>query len=300
MKQLLITIAAVVLVGCGESQSPDMRLIQSIKFGDTNSIKNAIRNGADVNANMGLDWDERRPLHVAATLKLKEHKEVAALLIAEGADVNGKDNRGYTILHFAAMFSTKEMVEMLIEKGADVNANGGRGIGTPLHCAIKAKKSEIADLLRKHGGKTKPDISIHKAVQNGNIEAVKQHLSAGTNVDEKNYNDMTPLHRALERGHREIVKLLIAKGADVNAKDSYGMTPLHYAARWGYKEIAELLIEKGVDVNPKDEIGFTPLDVAEVGREDDSPEDKAVKKEIYDLLRKHGGKTGEELDAAGN
>ena len=30
---------------------------------------------------------------------------------------------------------------------------------------------------------------------------------------------------------------------------------------------------------------------------DDSPEVKATKKEIADLLRKHGGKTGEELKA---
>jgi ankyrin repeat protein len=142
-----------------------------------------------------------------------------------------------------------------------------------------------------------PKISIWRAAADGNIEVVKQHLSAGTNVDEKNLNDMTPLHHALEGGHKEIAELLIEKGVDVNAKDSYGMTPLYYAATWGYKEIAELLIEKGVDVNPKDEIGFTPLDVAEVGREDDSPEDKAVKKEIYDLLRKHGAKTSEELKA---
>jgi len=144
-----------------------------------------------------------------------------------------------------------------------------------------------------------PKISIWRAAQNGNIEAVKQHLSAGTNVDEKNLNDLTPLHYALEKGHKEIAELLVEKGVDVNAKDSYGMTPLHYAATWGYKEIAELLIANGGDVNAKDESDFTPLEVVEVGREDDSPEDKAVKKEIADLLRKHGGKTAEELKAEG-
>ena len=66
------------------------------------------------------------------------------------------------------------------------------------------------------------------------------------------------------------------------------------------REVAELLIAEGADVNAKDKIGFTPLGWAEEGREHDSPEDKAVKKEIADLLRKHGAKTSEELDAAGN
>jgi len=58
---------------------------------------------------------------------------------------------------------------------------------------------------------------------------------------------------------------------------------LHKAAGWGHKEVAELLIANGADVNAKDEDGDTPLVYAEG--------------EIADLLRKHGGKTGEELKA---
>ena len=55
-------------------------------------------------------------------------------------------------------------------------------------------------------------------------------------------------------------------------------------------------------MNAKTDDGDTPLDSldwAEEVSEDDSPEDKAAKKEIADLLRKHGGKTGEELKAEG-
>ena len=44
-------------------------------------------------------------------------------------------------------------VEVLIAKGADVNAKDDRG-GTPLDLAILFKRTETADLLRKHGGKT--------------------------------------------------------------------------------------------------------------------------------------------------
>jgi cytohesin len=62
-------------------------------------------------------------------------------------------------------------------------------------------------------------------------------------------------------------------------------TPLHNAAWKGHNEIAKLLIVKGADVNAKDVEGQTPLDWAE--------EEKH--KEIASLLRKHGGKTGEEL-----
>jgi hypothetical protein len=142
-----------------------------------------------------------------------------------------------------------------------------------------------------------PDISIHIAAMQGNLEAVKQHIAAGTDVNAKDRDDWPPLLKAAWHGHKEIAELLIAKGADVNARDSIGGTPLHKAALRGRKEIAELLIANGADVNAKDILGKTPLDWANMGYKGEPPEDKAVKKEIADLLRKHGGKTGEELKA---
>ena len=81
----------------------------------------------------------------------------------------------------------------------------------------------------------------------------------------------------------------MAAGTDVNAKDEDGYTPLYSAVLGGRKEIAELLIAKGADVNTKTNDGKTALDWA-VGR-------GYVK--IADLLRKHGGKTGEALQAEG-
>ena len=82
----------------------------------------------------------------------------------------------------------------------------------------------------------------------------------------------------------------LAAGTDVNAKGKNGWTPLHRAAIYGRKEIVELLIAKGAEVNAKDNrLRKTPLDVAIMRKHP----------EIPDLLRKHGGKTGEELKADG-
>ena len=95
-----------------------------------------------------------------------------------------------------------------------------------------------------------------------------------------------PIHDAAATGDLAGVQAELDKGVDVNAKDGYGRTPLHEAKT---KEIAELLIAKGADVNAKNDEGKTPLDMA-IDRK---------RTETIDLLRKHGGKTGDELKAEG-
>ena len=131
-----------------------------------------------------------------------------------------------------------------------------------------------------------PEISLLDAAQKGYLDAVKQHIAAGTFSNERDENGLTPLHLAVGKGHVEIVRLLIKSTTDVNATNDWGSTPLHYALT---KEIAELLISKGADVNAKDEDGDTPLDWA----------DRRNQTATTALLRKHGGKTSEELIAQG-
>ena len=88
-------------------------------------------------------------------------------------------------------------------------------------------------------------VSIHDAAEKGNIEAVKQHIAAGTDVNVKNKYERTPLIQAAYRGHKEIAELLIEKGADVNAKDHNGETPLDVAIGRKHPETADLLRKNG-------------------------------------------------------
>ena len=143
----------------------------------------------------------------------------------------------------------------------------------------------IAAVLLVGCGPSASERALLEAARKGNIEAVKQHLAAGTDVNAKSERGATPLHRAATFGHKEIAELLIDKGADVNAVGGLlGWTPLHSAANGGHKEVAELLITKGADVNANIR-GWTPLhEAVDEGHT-----------ETADLLRKHGGKTGEEL-----
>ena len=118
----------------------------------------------------------------------------------------------------------------------------------------------------------------------GDIEAVKQHLAAGTDVN--GGENSPPLFYATTK---EVLELLIANGVDVNAQNTDGETPLLEATYGGHKNIVELLISKGADVNANNAGGDTPLDYAI----------RLKRTEIATLLRKQGGKTGEGLKAEG-
>ena len=79
----------------------------------------------------------------------------------------------------------------------------------------------IAAVLLVGCGNPEADRALHVAARKGNIEAVKQHLTAGADVNVKHKSGTTPLDEATVRGYKEVVELLIAEGADVNAKNKY-------------------------------------------------------------------------------
>ena len=247
MKQILITtIAAVVLVGCGESKPP-VSIHDAAEKGNIAAVKQYLADGTDVNTK---DSRGETPLHLAAA---KGHKEVTELLIAEGADVNAKCDTeseetplheaayrghmeivelpiskgadvnakgryGSIALHSAAGFGQKEVAELLIAKGANVNAKmlDGR---TPLDWASrgyegeppedKVARKESAELLRKHGGKHG---TIHGAAGGGDIEAVKEFLAAAVDVNAKDDGGETPLDWAIKRKDTETADLLRKHG----------------------------------------------------------------------------------------
>ena len=91
-----------------------------------------------------------------------------------------------------------------------------------------------------------PDGALIQATKDGNIEAVKQHLAAGANVNAKDGGGWTLLLQAVAGGHKEIVELLIANGADVYAKGGgNGTTPLDVAIKLNHTDLTALLRKHG-------------------------------------------------------
>ena len=148
---MLITIAAVVLVGCGNS-AIDSALLEAALVGDINNLKKGLKNGANINAQDDIDFT---PIHYSARLG---HYEAVKLLLEKGASINIKDTIGELPIH---KIENLKVTQILIEKGADVNAKNNQ-LQTPLDNAIRFKKDKTILLLRKHGGKTAEELKAEE------------------------------------------------------------------------------------------------------------------------------------------
>ena len=108
----------------------------------------------------------------------------------------------------------------------------------------------IAAVVLVGCGPKAPDISIQEAAEEGNIEAVKQHLAAGTDVNEYSIRENSALYLATLEGHFEIVELLLSNGADVNLGfkgmgQIIPVSPLDISTSFDYPKISDLLRKNG-------------------------------------------------------
>ena len=161
--------------------------------------------------------------------------EDVAAMVKGGANVNARNEEGWSPLAMAAADGHLGTMEGLLAAGANVHARDKNG-GTPLHYAAEYGKSPAV---------------------------VQALLEAGANVHARDEEGWSPLELAAAYGESPgVVRALLAGGANVNARDEeHGATPLHYAARDGNSPgVAKALLAAGADINARDKEGKTPCD----------------------------------------
>ena len=93
------------------------------------------------------------------------------------------------------------------------------------------------------------DANWERAIRQGNVQAVKDHLRSGVDINALDRYGQTALMLAAHHGHDEIVQLLVEHGADLNVTAKYTLSALMLAVVGGHENIARLLARAGGDLS---------------------------------------------------
>ena len=165
------------------------RLIEGAKTGNLEMVKQALNDGADINATL---FDTRRfinsgltPLHHAS---LEGHLKVVRELLSgeghQGATVDARDIAGHTPLYAASQYGHLEVVRELLSgeghQGADANLANVHG-HTPLYAASQYGHLEVVRELLSGEGHQGAAVSIDslKIAKTPEIKALLEQAMGG-------------------------------------------------------------------------------------------------------------------------
>jgi ankyrin repeat protein/mono/diheme cytochrome c family protein len=232
-------------------------LIAAVRAGNRNEIEQQI--AANPDAVKGKDAGGSTALHHAAGFG-----PIGSLqsLITHGADVNAKNRRSSTPLHWAIHDEAK--VRLLLSNGANVNARQAQG-RTPLYLATMLGNGVPTMRLLLNSG-ADPSLAmingqtpLMMAAARGNVEGMRLLIEKGADVNSKDGAGENALMAACASKNPRAVQLLIEQGADVKVRSKRNETALGFAATAGEQASVEMLVAKGADVNARNFRGYSPL-----------------------------------------
>ena len=160
--------------------------------------------------------------------------EFIKFLINRGADVNGFNDKGSTIFHFAVLAKSEELIKLLLEKGAN-----------PL---LKKLAIEISAF----------ELSLTHAQDL--VYFIIDNLK-DINVTDPWGNSL--LMVAIQQSETDVAEYLIyEKGINIRLRNKAGINSLGMTLKENYYHLSRLLIEKGIDFQSPQKDGMTPLMIA--------------------------------------
>jgi ankyrin repeat protein len=250
----------------------DPSLLQAVEKRNVEKVKDLFVRGANPNAKDSCD---KTALMCAAELG---DEQLVAVLLDHGAKATVdacEKLRGYTALMLAAGQGCVNVVKKLLAEGADINKQDGRGFGlTALMVASLNGCAGVVECLLALGAhvdveNSYGDTALVYAAMHGYTGIVANLLDSKASVDAGNKRGMTALMFAASNGCIEVVKNLLKRGAQCNKQDSEGKTALMYAMGNGHSDVAKILLAARSDIAIKDRNGRTVLMYAAAQRDPD-------------------------------
>ena len=161
------------------------------------------------------------------------------------------------IVQSTARFYSKARERSLVEHAKNTFQTASNSIANVVSHSFWRIKHEIDSAALIYVTK-----DVHKAFNDGNVEAVKAFQKRGRDLNELNEKGNPPLKYAIANSHVGAIKDLLSLGADPNTKDTRGNVAAHYAAQKNFPEVIELLKDHNADFNAVNNTGETPSYIA--------------------------------------
>ncbi len=202
-------------------------------------------------ADLDLGGPDALPLMIRAAGE--GHSALLELILAEGHDVNWRDDSGQTALAAAAANGRTRPVKLLLDAGTTAQTQGVAG-RTPLILAAANGHVEALKLLHQAGDDiNRRDMEGHTALTlaaaNGHANAVAWLLLiADADVQQQVHaRGQNALQLAAAAGHDDVIVLLLLSDVDIGMQDADGRSALQLARAGGQDEVAALLLAAGAD-----------------------------------------------------
>lgn len=192
-------------------------------------------------------------------------RAILEFLIEEGAQLDSRNEYGYTPIHIAVQNGYLDLIRLFVNKGADVDLPNNIG-STPLHTAILNKSLEVVKLLLEcnadiNGLNMDCLTPLYMATRKDIPDIVFVLLKSGADTDLADESGWRPFDVAVQERRIEIVKIFIEHKIDVN-RSLLMWKPIHRAASWKDSELIRSLIKGGANINTANRDGETPLFLA--------------------------------------
>ncbi|XP_034142653.1 unconventional myosin-XVI [Esox lucius] len=209
---------------------------------DDKEVLHLLKEGASLNTPVSSGGSL---LHLCAR---HDNLFAAEVLIERGLNVNLQDEDLWTALHVACVCDHENMLMLLLLAGVNVllqDVNGNIALD------YAAEGTETRYILQKHLEENGVDMSSMNSMRtqrpNAMLCDVRQLVSSGGSLNQRNHDGVTLLHIACASGYREVVSLLLENGADPQLSDNSDWTPLHLAAKYGQTSIVRQLLKHRAD-----------------------------------------------------
>ncbi|KAG2186894.1 hypothetical protein INT44_003121 [Umbelopsis vinacea] len=234
-------------------------LFRALRNKKPNVVLHLLDNGANI--------ETKDDVGMTPLFMVGEDTELLSALIHRGANIEARNNRNQTVLHYYSSLGLADALRILLNCECDIQAIDDNG-NAALHHAAYKNDQEVAVILIENGididsKNSNGETTLHIAMHYAFLELADLLIDCGIDIHARTYLDeSTAFHVAVQKQYTTWLSALLNRYSDVdyvNVKDAEWRTLLHDASLTRAPTMVKLLLGARANINALDIYGETAL-----------------------------------------